>query len=359
MGAFKFRGAFNALSRFDARAAPGRRGRLLVGQPRAGDRAGGAPARHAGDDRHAARRTGGQGRRDAGLRRRGRASTTATAKTARRSARASPNEARHDADAAVRPSRRHRRPGHRGQGTDRRGRHRSTPCSSASAAAACSAARALATRASSPRCKLYGVEPEAGNDGQQSLRAAAPSCTSTRRRRSPTARRPSTWARSRSRSSAATSTTYSRPATPSWSRHALLRRAHEDRRRADRLPRLRRGAAMKAALKGKRVGVMSAAATSTCRASRPCWRREPDKVQLAPAGRARWAPARRMPQRDTASRLSSTIVMSSCCSVFPAKALTSASRVAARLAIFACAFIVTSCRRRSSPNISPSSPCCS
>jgi threonine dehydratase len=30
---------------------------------------------------------------------------------------------------------------------------------------------ALATRALSPRCKLYGVEPEAGNDAQQSLRA--------------------------------------------------------------------------------------------------------------------------------------------------------------------------------------------
>lgn len=29
---------------------------------------------------------------------------------------------------------------------------------------------ALTTRALSPRCKLYGVEPEAGNDGQQSLR---------------------------------------------------------------------------------------------------------------------------------------------------------------------------------------------
>ena len=30
---------------------------------------------------------------------------------------------------------------------------------------------ALATRALSPRCRLYGVEPEAGNDAQQSLRA--------------------------------------------------------------------------------------------------------------------------------------------------------------------------------------------
>ncbi len=33
------------------------------------------------------------------------------------------------------------------------------------------AGSALSARALSPRCKLYGVEPEAGNDGQQSLRA--------------------------------------------------------------------------------------------------------------------------------------------------------------------------------------------
>ena len=65
MGAFKFRGAFNALVALRRRAAPGRRGRVLVGQPRAGDRAGGAPARHAGDDRHAARRAGREGRGDA------------------------------------------------------------------------------------------------------------------------------------------------------------------------------------------------------------------------------------------------------------------------------------------------------
>ena len=32
---------------------------------------------------------------------------------------------------------------------------------------------ALATRALSPACKLYGVEPEAGNDGQQSFRSGA------------------------------------------------------------------------------------------------------------------------------------------------------------------------------------------
>ncbi|WP_428001913.1 threo-3-hydroxy-L-aspartate ammonia-lyase [Acidovorax sp.] len=32
---------------------------------------------------------------------------------------------------------------------------------------------ALSTRALSPRCKLYGVEPEAGNDGQQSFRTGS------------------------------------------------------------------------------------------------------------------------------------------------------------------------------------------
>lgn len=32
---------------------------------------------------------------------------------------------------------------------------------------------ALATRALAPRCRLYGVEPEAGNDGQQSFRSGA------------------------------------------------------------------------------------------------------------------------------------------------------------------------------------------
>jgi threonine dehydratase len=32
---------------------------------------------------------------------------------------------------------------------------------------------ALSTRALSPKCKLYGVEPEAGNDGQQSFRSGA------------------------------------------------------------------------------------------------------------------------------------------------------------------------------------------
>ena len=62
-------------------------------------------------------------------------------------------------------------------------------CSSASAAAACSSGSALATRALSPACKLYGVEPEAGNDAPAVVPQPARSSTSTRRRRSPTARR--------------------------------------------------------------------------------------------------------------------------------------------------------------------------
>jgi threonine dehydratase len=40
-----------------------------------------------------------------------------------------------------------------------------------SAAAACSRGRRSPARALSPRCRIYGVEPEAGNDGQQSFRS--------------------------------------------------------------------------------------------------------------------------------------------------------------------------------------------
>ena len=72
MGAFKFRGAYNALAQLDAGSAAPRRGRLLVGQPRAGGGARGQPARHSGDDRDARRRAGGEGRRHPRLRRRGR-----------------------------------------------------------------------------------------------------------------------------------------------------------------------------------------------------------------------------------------------------------------------------------------------
>jgi threo-3-hydroxy-L-aspartate ammonia-lyase len=49
---------------------------------------------------------------------------------------------------------------------------------------------ATAARHFSPRCEIVGVEPEAGNDGQQSLaQGHTTSCASKRRRRSPTRRR--------------------------------------------------------------------------------------------------------------------------------------------------------------------------
>ena len=47
MGAFKFRGALQRARAVHARAAQGRRDRVLVGQPCAGHRAVGAAARHA------------------------------------------------------------------------------------------------------------------------------------------------------------------------------------------------------------------------------------------------------------------------------------------------------------------------
>jgi hypothetical protein len=94
MGAFKFRGAYNALARFTPAAAQGRRDRLLVGQPRAGHRAVGAHAGHAGGDRDAAGRTGVQAGATRGYQQ-GRPAarwccTTATPKTARPSAGALP-----------------------------------------------------------------------------------------------------------------------------------------------------------------------------------------------------------------------------------------------------------------------------
>ena len=217
MGAFKFRGAFNALSRFDAEQRRAGRGRLLVGQPRAGDRAGGAHARHPGHDRDAARRAG-------------RARWPRPAATARevvaydrytRGPRGdrprAGRRARPDADPALRPPGRDRRPGHRRQGAVRGGRRRSTRCSSAWAAAACSPARRWRRGRCRRRAGSTASSPRPATTASSRC-APARSCTSTRRRPSPTAPRPSTWASSPSRSSGATSTTSSPPPTPSWSR---------------------------------------------------------------------------------------------------------------------------------------------
>ena len=59
-GAFKFRGAYNALSRPRCRRATPRRRHLLVGQSRAGDRAGRPGARHPARHRDADRCAGGR-----------------------------------------------------------------------------------------------------------------------------------------------------------------------------------------------------------------------------------------------------------------------------------------------------------
>ena len=72
-GAFKFRGAFNKISSLDEDALAARRPRLLVRQPRAGRRHRRGAPRLARDDRHARGRAGREARRDARLRRRGRA----------------------------------------------------------------------------------------------------------------------------------------------------------------------------------------------------------------------------------------------------------------------------------------------
>jgi threonine dehydratase len=62
---------------------------------------------------------------------------------------------------------------------------------------------AVAARASRPAAKVIGVEPEAGNDVQQSLALGRDRAHRLCRRPSPTARRPSTRASSPSRSSSA------------------------------------------------------------------------------------------------------------------------------------------------------------
>ena len=73
MGAFKFRGAYNALAQFSPEQRRRGRGCIFFGQSRAGGRARRAADRDAGHDRDAARRAGDQDRGDAWLRCRGRA----------------------------------------------------------------------------------------------------------------------------------------------------------------------------------------------------------------------------------------------------------------------------------------------
>ena len=205
MGAFKFRGAFNALSHFDARQrragvvafSSGNHAQAIALSARA--------ARHAGRDRDAARRAGRQGRGDARLRRRG---------------------------GPLRPLQRGPR-GDRPRLADERGMtlippydHPDVIAGQGTAAkelfeevgaldalfvclggGGLLAGSALAARALAPGCKVYGVEPEAGNDGQQSFRTRQHRphrhAEDDRRRRADAAPRRATP----SRSSGATSTT--------------------------------------------------------------------------------------------------------------------------------------------------------
>ena len=73
-------------------------------------------------------------------------------------------------NSALRPSRHRRGAGNGGQGVVRGGR-RPRRAVRLSGGGGLLAGSALAAKALSPACRIYGVEPEAGNDGQQSLRA--------------------------------------------------------------------------------------------------------------------------------------------------------------------------------------------
>ena len=75
-----------------------------------------------------------------------------------------------DTDSAVQSSRGHRGPGHRDEGTDRGSRLRSICSSSALRGGGLTSGSALAAHALSKGIRVIGVEPEAGNDAQQSFR---------------------------------------------------------------------------------------------------------------------------------------------------------------------------------------------
>ncbi len=127
-GAFKFRGAYNAIAQLDAPSAGSRRLRFVVGQPRAGRRARRPPVRHERDDPHAARCPRRQARRDRGLRRARR-----RVRPLRRGSRGADLRARRRARPAPRP--RLRRPArHRG----RRARPRSSCCTTEASSTCCS-----------------------------------------------------------------------------------------------------------------------------------------------------------------------------------------------------------------------------
>lgn len=168
MGAFKFRGAFNALSRFDARQRQSGVVTFSSGNHAAGDRVIGTSARHDGNDHHAERRAGGQSGCHAWLWRQCRV------------VRPFYRRPRTDRDLAEKHGMTLIPPYDHpdviaGQGTAAKELIEDVGDLDALfvclAAVVCFSGSALAVRALSPRCKIYGVEPEAGNDGQQSFRS--------------------------------------------------------------------------------------------------------------------------------------------------------------------------------------------
>ena len=130
VGAFKFRGAYNKVSQVDAAAFPGRRGGLLVGQPRPGrGRGGDADGLQVGH-RHAGRCAAHEDRAHPGVRRRGRGLRPRQRRIATPSPASCARTRACRLRASLRRSRRDRRPGHgrprddgAGRGGGRHARH--------------------------------------------------------------------------------------------------------------------------------------------------------------------------------------------------------------------------------------------
>jgi hypothetical protein len=184
MGAFKFRGAYNAIARFsEAQRAAG----VLTfssGNHAQAIALSAQPGRHPRHHHHAERRAGAEGAGDQGYG--GEVIFYDRYKENREEIGAAWRGTRHDPDPALRPSGRDLRPGHGGHGTVRGDRRARCAAGAARRRRPAGRQRAGGERLS-PGCKVIGVEPEAGNDGQQSLRKRRRSSTSACRRRSPTA----------------------------------------------------------------------------------------------------------------------------------------------------------------------------
>ena len=171
MGAFKFRGAYNALSQLDAAssasAASSRSPRATTRRPwRSPGSCSAIPATivmPADAPAVKVAATRGYGAEVVLYDR-------ARARAARRSPRRIAAETRQPRSSRLRPPARHRRAGHRGQGADRgRGRAR-RPLRAARGGAGLLSGCAIAAKHLSPGIQVIGVEPAAGDDAARSFR---------------------------------------------------------------------------------------------------------------------------------------------------------------------------------------------